>query len=63
MSEKKVVPVRVPHHCPACQFPQTKIARVLDEGKYGSTSYVCSRVECAIGIDLSKLSTWVPALT
>jgi hypothetical protein len=59
MSDKKLGTRPIAHHCPACQFPQTKIQRVLGEGKYGSTNYVCSRIECVIGIDLSKLPTWV----
>jgi hypothetical protein len=41
-----------------CQFPQTKIQRILGEGRYGSVSYVCSRVECTVGLDLSKVDTW-----
>ena len=45
--------------CPSCQQPQTKIRRVLADGKFGSGSFVCSRVECALGIDVSKLETWV----
>jgi hypothetical protein len=49
------------HHCPSCQCPQTKIKRVLGEGKYGSTNFVCSRPECPLGINLSKLETWVAA--
>ena len=51
----------VGRQCPSCQSPQTKIKRVLGEGKYGSTNFVCSRPECALGIDLSKLETWVAA--
>ena len=47
------------HQCPVCHFPQTKIQRVLSEGKYGSVSYVCSRGECTVGLDLSKVDTWV----
>lgn len=60
MSDHKL-PARpvVAHHCPVCQFPQTKIRRILGEGKYGSTNYVCSRAECAVGFDLAKLDTWV----
>ena len=49
------------HQCPSCQCPQTKIKRVLSDGKYGSTNFVCARLECALGIDLSKLETWVAA--
>jgi hypothetical protein len=47
------------HQCPSCHQPQTKIRRVLGDGKVGSTSFVCSRMECALGIDVSKLETWV----
>jgi hypothetical protein len=32
---------------------------VLGGGKFGSSSFVCSRIECALGIDVSKLETWV----
>jgi hypothetical protein len=38
--------------------PQTKIQRILGEGRYGSISYVCSRPECTIGRDLSQIETW-----
>jgi hypothetical protein len=48
----------VTHRCPVCQFPQTKIQRILGEGRYGSISYVCSRPECSVGLDLSKIATW-----
>jgi len=47
------------HHCPSCHEPQTKIKRVLGNGKFGSSNFVCSRSECALGIELSKLETWV----
>lgn len=47
------------HQCPSCHQPQTKIKRVLDDGKFGSRNFICSRSECALGIDLSKLKTWV----
>ena len=59
MPDQKLPPRPVVHECPICHFPQTKIQRVLSEGKYGSTNYVCARVECTIGLDLSKLETWV----
>jgi hypothetical protein len=59
MSDRKPAPVTNARQCPVCQFPQTKIRRVLSEGRYGSTNYVCSRPECALGLDLSKLVTWV----
>jgi len=51
--------VPVAHLCPGCQQPQTKIRRVLDGGKFGSSNFVCTRSECARAIDLSKLDTWV----
>ena len=58
MALHKDAPPPAPHRCPVCQFPQTKIQRILGEGKYGSTSYVCARAECSIGRDLSKIETW-----
>lgn len=58
MGAQKDVQPPVPHRCPVCHFPQTKIQRILGEGKYGSISYVCSRAECSIGRDLSKIETW-----
>ena len=57
-SVKGPAPVVV-HQCPSCQQPQTKIRRLLGEGKFGSSNFVCARRECALGIDLSKLETWV----
>jgi hypothetical protein len=59
MASQKESASSATHRCPVCQLPQTKIQRVLSEGKYGSVSYVCSRVECAVGLDLSKVDTWV----
>jgi hypothetical protein len=47
------------HLCSSCHLPQTKIQRVLGEGKLGSVSYVCSSPACSLCIDLSKLDTWV----
>jgi hypothetical protein len=32
---------------------------VLGDGKFGSSNFVCSRKECALAIDVSKLVTWV----
>jgi hypothetical protein len=49
------------HQCPSCRQPQTKIKRLLGEGKFGSSNFVCSRLECVLGIDLTKLETWVSA--
>ena len=59
MPLRKDPPPPAPHRCPVCGFPQTKIQRILSEGKFGSSSYVCSRAECSIGRDLSKIATWV----
>ena len=48
------------HHCPVCHHPQTKIQRRLSGTTNGSTIYVCARNgECSIGINLSKVDTWV----
>jgi hypothetical protein len=47
------------HQCPSCHQPQTKIKRVLGNGKFGSSNFVCSRTDCALAIDVSKLETWV----
>jgi hypothetical protein len=58
MPSHKAAPPPATHLCPVCQFPQTKIQRILGEGRYGSISYVCSRVECTVGLDLSKVETW-----
>ena len=58
MTSHKPPPPPATHRCPVCQFPQTKIQRILGEGRYGSISYVCSRVECTVGLDLSKVETW-----
>ena len=54
------VPVRPAiHQCPSCHQPQTKIKRVLGDGKFGSSNFVCSRSDCVLAIDLSKVETWV----
>lgn len=47
------------HQCPSCHEPQTKIKRVLGDGKFGSSNFVCARLECSLGIDMSKVATWV----
>ena len=48
------------HQCPVCHQPQTKLQRRLSETQNGSTIYVCPRTgECSVGVDLSKLDTWV----
>ena len=58
MPSHKEPPPPATHRCPVCQFPQTKIQRILGEGRFGSISYVCARVECTVGLDLSKVATW-----
>ena len=59
MSNQKLAASPPAHLCPSCHQPQTKITRVLGEGKFGSINFVCSRRECALAIDVSKLETWV----
>ena len=59
MSNQKPAAVPSAHQCPSCHEPQTKIKRVLGDGKFGSSSFVCARRECVLAIDLSKLETWV----
>jgi len=57
---KQILPVSPStRQCPSCHQPQTKIRRVLDGGKFGASNFVCSRRECVLAIDLSKLVTWV----
>ncbi len=62
VSNQKLRAVPATHLCPACQQPQTKIKRVLGNGRFGATQFVCSRMGCARAIDLSKLETWVADL-
>jgi hypothetical protein len=46
--------------CPVCHHPQIKLQRRLTATTNGSTIYVCSRwEECSIGVNLSKVDTWV----
>ena len=59
VSDQKLPAVAALHQCPSCHHPQTKIKRVLAGGKFGSSNFVCSRLECALAIDVSKLETWV----
>jgi hypothetical protein len=48
------------HECPVCHHPQTKIQRRLNGESHGSTIYVCARSgECSVGLNLSKVETWV----
>ena len=58
MSDQKLPAGPAVHQCPSCHQPQTKIKRVL-AGEFGSSSFVCARMECALAIDVSKLETWV----
>jgi hypothetical protein len=59
MADSKLPPRPVVHQCPVCHCPQTKIQRKLSDDKRGSTNYVCSRVECSVGINLALVDTWV----
>jgi hypothetical protein len=59
MPDHKFHAVSSAHPCPSCHEPQTKIKRVLGDGKFGSSNFVCARPECVLGIDLAKLETWV----
>jgi hypothetical protein len=45
--------------CPVCHQTLTKIQRKLSNDKHGSTTYVCARIDCALGIDLRKVDTWI----
>ena len=50
----------LPHQCPVCHRPQTRLQRRLSETKNGSTIYVCPRTgECSVGVNLTKMETWV----
>ena len=59
MSNQKQPVVPAAHQCPSCHQPQTRIKRVLGDGKFGSSNFVCSRGGCVLAIDVSKLQTWV----
>lgn len=60
MADSKLPPRPVVHQCPVCGLPQTKIQRKLSDDKpRGATSYVCARVDCAVGINLKLVDTWV----
>lgn len=61
MSDQRAPVIAAAHHCPSCHEPQTKITRVLAGGKLGSSNFVCARAACALGIDVSKLVTWIAA--
>jgi hypothetical protein len=60
LANSKSLPPRPPvlHHCPVCQQPQTKIQRRLGEDRHGSTNFVCTRTDCALGINLAQVDTW-----
>lgn len=48
------------HQCPVCHHPQAKIQRQLNARSNGSIVYVCIRSgDCSLGINLSKVETWV----
>jgi hypothetical protein len=60
MTDHKLPLRPVVHQCPVCHFPQTKIQRKLDGERHGATIYVCARAgECAVGLNLTKVETWV----
>jgi ssDNA-binding Zn-finger/Zn-ribbon topoisomerase 1 len=57
MQPKRKAPAPSVHECPVCHHPQTKLQRRIGGG---STIYVCTRAaECSLGINLSKVDTWV----
>ena len=58
MANSKSSPAPLPHHCPVCQHPQTKIQRKLSEDRHGSTNFVCTRTDCPVGINLAQVDTW-----
>ena len=50
----------VVRQCPVCHHPQTKIQRLLNGNTTGGVVYVCARAdECSVGMNLSKVDTWV----
>jgi hypothetical protein len=59
VSSQKAAASLATHQCPSCHQPQTKIKRLLGAGKFGSSNFVCARTQCVLGIDVSKLETWV----
>lgn len=60
MAGSKLPPRPLVHQCPVCGHPQTKIQRKLaDDKPRGSTTYVCARTDCAVGINLALVDTWV----
>jgi hypothetical protein len=56
---ERPTPPSLPHRCPVCHEPQTKIQRSRADSGGGSINYVCTRVaQCAVAIDLAQVSTW-----
>jgi hypothetical protein len=47
------------HQCPSCHQPQTKIQRKISDTQLGATCFVCARPECSLGLNLTKVDTWV----
>lgn len=47
------------HECPACHQPQTKIQRKIGETPLGAICFVCARPDCSLGLNLTKVDTWV----
>jgi hypothetical protein len=47
------------HECPSCHQPQTKIQRKIGESQLGAVCFVCARPECSLGLNLTKVDTWV----
>lgn len=60
MTEPKLPVRQVLHECPVCHHAQTKIQRKTSTERLGATNYVCARAgQCALGINLTKVDTWV----
>jgi len=47
------------HECPSCHQPQTKIQRKIGENPVGAVCFVCARPDCSLGLNLTKVDTWV----
>ena len=47
------------HECPACHQPQTEIQRKIGETPLGAVCFVCARPDCSLGLNLTKVDTWV----
>jgi hypothetical protein len=59
MLNSKLPPRPVVHECPCCHQPQTKIQRKITDTQLGATCFVCARPECSLGMNLTKVDTWV----